>query len=252
MGAIVALTLVGTAVALLTNQPSYYVVLALVVAPLVGAVNMHQATVERMSAGLRAAQDEIRQLAAVAERERIARDLHDVLGHTLSLIVIKSELASKLADRDTLRAVAEIRDVERVARAALDEVRAAVRGYRALLPEEIERARSLLDAAAIESQIDVPALSLTRPQEAALALAVREGITNVVRHARASVAEIHLAAASEGYVLEIRDDGCGGDLIAEGAGLRGMRARIQELGGSVHLERDAGTRLVVRLPRAAA
>lgn len=249
---IVAVTLVGTAVGVLTNQPVYYLVLAFVVSPLVGAVNMHQSMVARTSAGLRAAHDEIRQLAAVAERERIARDLHDVLGHTLSLIVLKSELASKLADGDTARAIDEIRDVERVARAALDEVRATVRGYRPLLPEEVERARSMLETAAIASRIEIPEVALPRAHEEALAFAVREAITNVVRHSGARSATIRLAAVNDAYLLEIRDDGSGGDMLAEGAGLRGMRVRIQALGGTVRRDADSGTRLVVRLPRAAA
>ncbi|HEX7241749.1 MAG TPA: histidine kinase [Longimicrobiaceae bacterium] len=92
----------------------------------------------------------------MAERERIARDLHDLLGHTLSLIVLKSELAAKLATRDPERAVREIRDVERVSREALREVREAIRGYRASLPEEVERARSLLDAAAEIARRELP------------------------------------------------------------------------------------------------
>jgi two-component system sensor histidine kinase DesK len=209
--AIVAVTLVGTAVGVLTNQPVYYLVLAFVVAPLIGAVNMHQSTVARTSAGLRAAHDEIRHLAAVAERERIARDLHDVLGHTLSLIVLKSELASKLANVDTARAIDKIRDVERVARASLEEVRATVCGYRPLLPEEVERARSMLETAAIASRIEIPEIALSRAQEEALAFAVREAITNVVRHSGAHSATIRLAAVDDAYLLEIRDDGSGAE-----------------------------------------
>ncbi|MGH9421817.1 MAG: sensor histidine kinase, partial [Thermoanaerobaculia bacterium] len=106
----------------------------------IGAVNAYFAQVGRANTRLRMAHEEIEHLAKVAERERIARDLHDVLGHTLSLIILKSELASKLADRDPSRAREEIRDVERISREALSEVRQAVRGYRAGLQQELDGA----------------------------------------------------------------------------------------------------------------
>src|SRR5712691_11871324 len=115
----------------------------------IGGTNMHFAQVHRANKKLRMAQDEIEHLAKVAERERIARDLHDLLGHTLSLIILKSELASKLAERDVERARAEIRDVERISREALSEVRQAVRGYRAGLQHELDGATEMLRAASI-------------------------------------------------------------------------------------------------------
>src|SRR5438105_13442886 len=115
---------------------------------LIGAANVHQQQRSAANARLRLAHDEIEHLAKVAERERIARDLHDLLGHTLSLIILKSELASKLADRDIERARNEIRDVERISREALTQVRAAVRGYReGGLRRELDSAREALDTA---------------------------------------------------------------------------------------------------------
>jgi two-component system sensor histidine kinase DesK len=250
-GGIAAIAAAGALIGIATDQGIYSLFATLVVVPLIGAVNMHQVRVERTTARLRAAHDEVRRLAAVAERERIGRDLHDVLGHTLSLIVLKSELASKVAAHDAAQAVQEMRDVERVARAALDDVRQTIRGYRPALSEEIERARMLLNAAAIESQIDAPAIALAPAEEETLAFAIREGVTNVVRHSGARHVRIVLMDAPDGLTLEISDDGAG-TAIVEGGGLSGMRDRVTALGGSMRRESARGTHLIVRLPRLAA
>jgi two-component system sensor histidine kinase DesK len=218
---------------------------------LVGVINLNAAQVARTNARLRLAQDEVRHLAAVAERERIARDLHDVLGHTLSLIVLKSELASRLAGRDPERAAREIRDVEQVSRTALAEVREAIRGYRGTLEDEIARAGSLLRAAGIHAELAVQLLPMDRAAEEALALALREAVTNTVRHAGASACTVRVGAADGVCTLVVRDDGRGG-IRAEGSGLRGMRERVESLGGRVEWVCRGGTTLTVRVPVAPA
>src|SRR5262249_25675425 len=114
------------------HLPAYFWIPALTVSVLVGAINIHYRQRDRDNKKLLMAQEEVEHLAKVAERERIARDLHDVLGHTLSVIVVKSELAAKLAEKDPARAVSEIKDVERISRDALAQVRNTVRGYQAL------------------------------------------------------------------------------------------------------------------------
>jgi two-component system sensor histidine kinase DesK len=215
----------------------------------VGAVNAHFAQVGRAHARLRMAQDEIEHLAKVAERERIARDLHDVLGHTLSLIILKSELASKLADRDPQRAREEIRDVERISREALSEVRQAVRGYRAGLQREIDSAAEMLRAASIELSTKVEPVPLAPAQEAILALALREAVTNVVRHAAASCCTIELLRADDEILMIVTDNGRGG-AQADGAGISGMRERITTLGGRVTRDGSRGTVLMIALPLA--
>jgi two-component system, NarL family, sensor histidine kinase DesK len=122
----------------------------------------------------------------VAERERISRDMHDVLGHTLTAIALKSELAEKLIDTDVVRAAQEIRDVARITRESLGELRAAIAGYRAAgIEAELGRARSALESAGLRVECEVESVSLTSEQEGVLALAVREGVTNVIRHAKA-------------------------------------------------------------------
>jgi two-component system sensor histidine kinase DesK len=215
----------------------------------IGAVNAHFAQVGRANKRLQMAQDEIEHLAKVAERERIARDLHDVLGHTLSLIILKSELASKLADRDPQRAREEIRDVERISREALSEVRQAVRGYRAGLQHELDGAAAMLRAASIELTTTLDPVPLAPAQEAILALALREAVTNVVRHSEASHCTIVLSRNGEEIRLIVSDDGRGG-MHEEGAGISGMRERIAALGGSVSRDGSRGTTLTVTLPLA--
>ena len=128
---------------------------ALVFTIVTGAANIFDAERERVQRRLRRADEEIERLAALAERERIARDLHDLLGHTLSVIVVKSELAARLAEREPARAGDEMRDVERIGRDALAEVRAAVVGYRAQgLRGELDGARRALAAAGVEATIE--------------------------------------------------------------------------------------------------
>jgi two-component system sensor histidine kinase DesK len=231
----------------LADAPGYFWLGGVALSPLIGAVNLHFARVGRTQRKLRLAQDEIEHLATVAERERIARDLHDVLGHTLSLIILKSELASKLAERDPARALREIRDVEAVARKALQDVREAIRGYRATLSDEVERARSLLKAADIDAQFHIAPLELSRAHAETLALALREAVTNVVRHSHAQHCRITVRAADNAALLEISDDGRGG-AAAEGAGLRGMRERIEMLGGTVQRNAARGLQLTITLP----
>jgi two-component system sensor histidine kinase DesK len=221
---------------------------ALIFTIITGATNLFDAERLRAERRLRRADEEIERLAALGERERIARDLHDLLGHTLSVIVVKSELASRLAEREPARARDEMRDVERIGREALTEVRAAVAGYRAKgLRGELDGARRALAAAGVEATVegDLPALPIAC--ESALAFAVRESVTNVVRHADARHATIKVGMEGSAVTLEVTDDGRGGD-APEGAGLTGMRERIAALGGTVQREGASGTVVRVSLP----
>jgi two-component system sensor histidine kinase DesK len=215
----------------------------------VGISNLYVAQSKRADAKLRAAQEENVALAAVAERERIARDLHDVLGHTLSVIVLKAELAGRLMGRDDARAAAEIADVEKTARTALAEVREAIGGYRAKgLTAEVEQARLTLETAGVALRCESKPPSLQARQETVLSLAMREAVTNIVRHARASACVMRFGTAPDGFAtLEVEDDGAT-RIEREGNGLRGMRERVQELGGRFRIEAERGTRLVIELP----
>lgn len=216
---------------------------------IIGAGNTFFAERNRMNRKLRKANEEIEHLAKVAERERIARDLHDVLGHTLSVITLKSELAGKLIDRDPQRAGKEIREVEEISRKALSEVRDAIRGYRSRgLMAELAQAKATLETAGVAVQCDAAStLQLPAMQESVLSLAVREGVTNVVRHARAASCRLRLEQRNGTCRLEISDDGQGFVSI-EGNGLRGMRERVEMLGGTLERSNKSGTMLVITLP----
>ncbi|HET8796832.1 MAG TPA: sensor histidine kinase [Thermoanaerobaculia bacterium] len=219
---------------------------------IIGGINIHFCQVARANAKLRLARDEIEHLAKVAERERIARDLHDLLGHTLSLVVLKSELASKLSERDPERARDEIRDVERIAREALAEVRAAVRGYRAGgLAAEVQHAHSTLSTAGVVLESEISKSPIPPAQEAVLCLALREAVTNIVRHAGARQCRIRLRVIDDAAIMTIADDGRGGN-EPFGSGLLGMRERVELIGGTLQRDGRQGTTLTVRVPLHAA
>src|SRR5215469_1340986 len=216
---------------------------------IIGAGNTFLAERNRMNRQLRKANEELEHLAKLAERERIARDLHDVLGHTLSVITLKSELAGKLIDRDPGRAGKEIREVEQISRQALSEVRDAIRGYRTGgLAAELAHAKATLETAGVAVQCDAAtSVQLPAIEESVLSLAVREGVTNVVRHARASNCRLHVAQQDGSCRLEIADDGQGFYTL-EGNGLRGMRERVEMLGGTLERTNRSGTTLIITLP----
>jgi two-component system sensor histidine kinase DesK len=215
---------------------------------IVGASDIHFAQRNRANRKLLRAQEEIEHLATVAERERIARDLHDVLGHTLSVIILKSELAGKLMDRDPQRAGNEIREVEQISRQALSEVRDAIRGYRSQgLSAELAQAKATLETAGVSVKCEAAKITLPALHESVLSMAVREAVTNVVRHAQAHRCSMKLEQHNGSCRLAIEDDGRGGAQY-EGNGLRGMRERVEMLGGTLNCESQSGTRLTITLP----
>jgi two-component system sensor histidine kinase DesK len=215
---------------------------------IIGISNLLMSQRVRTNAKLELAHEEIEHLAKLAERERIARDLHDVLGHTLSVIVLKSELAGRLFERDPQRAREEIADVEQVSRKALSEVREAIGGYRSEgLAAEIERAHRTLDAAGVTLTCESKPPSLSVAEETVLALAMREAVTNIVRHAQASQCRMRFDAEEDRTSLTVEDDGRG-NIRQEGNGLRGMRERIESLGGKFTIDGRQGTRLCIDIP----
>jgi two-component system sensor histidine kinase DesK len=216
----------------------------------VGAINVIYRFNAQRDAELKLSHDEVRRLAAMAERERIGRDLHDLLGHTLSLITLKLELSRRLLDRDEVAARREMEEAEQVARHALAEVRSAVTGIRASgLAAELASARLLLNASMVGFEYTSELPVLPERIESELALVLREAITNVHRHARASTAEAHVGIEGRTLVLTVTDDGKGG-VGDEGNGICGMRERVRKLGGSIGFEsvRAQGTRVRIAIP----
>ncbi|MBB1473571.1 sensor histidine kinase [Luteimonas sp. MC1782] len=226
--------------ALWLGYPWQAVVWLPLVALIVGTVVHVEHANHATDAALRLSHDEVRRLAALAERERIGRDLHDLLGHTLSLVALKSDLAARLVERDPAAARAEIDAVSRVARDALAQVRSAVSGIRAAgIAAELASARLLLecDGVALRHDWDERGLAggaLPPRVENTLALVLREAVTNIQRHARAQSAEISMRATDDGITLRIRDDGRGGAIVP-GNGVGGMRERIEVLGGRLDI-----------------
>ena len=215
----------------------------------IGGMNMMYRSKGQADAQLRLSHEEIRRLAATAERERIGRDLHDLLGHTLSLVALKSELAARLVERDAAAAGREMREVERVAREALTQVRAAVSGLHApQLLAEMASARLLLETAGILVDSRTDTADLPPALDAALAMVLREAATNIQRHASAHRVGVVLTRTSERVRLCIEDDGCGG-VVREGNGLIGMRERLAALGGTLQIDSEPGhgTRLCADL-----
>jgi two-component system, NarL family, sensor histidine kinase DesK len=207
--------------------------------------------IARANRELRATREELARLAVSEERLRIARDLHDLLGHSLSLIALKSELTRKLLEGDPRRAAAELEDIQSVSRTALAEMREAVQGYRRLaLADALESAKSALAAARIDCELPERDVTLPVEVDSVLAWAVREGTTNVIRHSGARHCAIRVNADDGRAVVEIEDDGKSASEAGVGNGLRGLRERAQGVRGDVDagLLPEGGYRLRLSVP----
>lgn len=216
---------------------------------IIGTIVNVERSSEAKDAALKLSHDEVRRLAATAERERIGRDLHDLLGHTLSLITLKLELARKLADRDTEASKRELEEAERVARHALAEVRSAVTGIRSAdLAAELASARLLLESSQVHLEYAAPPQDLPPDIERCLALVLREAATNIARHAQASHVRIGFQREPDAVQLSVEDDGRGG-VSVDGNGLAGMRDRVRAMQGTLSIDspRGAGTKVLVRV-----
>ncbi len=235
------LMLLDLLLGVVTAAPPVTMAFMLFLIPAVGATTATFSHAFRTNRELRLARREIARLAVSEERLRFARDLHDLLGHSLSLITLKSELAEQLISEDPQAAQREVRDIEAAARTALQEVREAVAGYRqTTLESELQRARELLVAAGIRCIVQNDAGTLPTPIEALLTWVVREGVTNVMRHSRAKQCVISLTRQSGEICLAVTDNGQGDSRQASSAalqsgqsgnGLRGLRERVETCGG---------------------
>ncbi|MCX4551419.1 sensor histidine kinase [Streptomyces sp. NBC_01387] len=221
-----------------------------------GAVTAAVLTLSETVMELRSTRQELARSAVEQERLRFSRDLHDLLGHTLSVIVVKSEAARRIAPRDMEAALGQISDIETVGRQALTEIREAVTGYRdASLASELDRARSALTAAGIEPVVRQSGPPLAPENAALLGWVVRESVTNAVRHSGATRCQITVdGGAPERVRLVIKDNGRGVGSTPPGSGLKGLTERLAAAGGSLEAGpgQRSGFRLVAELPADAA
>ncbi|MFD0672904.1 sensor histidine kinase [Cohnella sp. GCM10027633] len=238
--------------------PAVLAMLLLPVAMLIGRRS------RRLRMQLRLANDEIERLSKSEERQRISRELHDTLGHTLTMITLKSELAEKMIDAKPERAKQEIRDVQATSRAALKQVRDLVTDMSAVtILEELPNAKRILAAASIgvKLQGDFDSIALSPLLDNLLGMCMREAVTNVVKHSRARLCTIAWAEEPARYVLTVADDGVGlagrdeqGILPAHGHnGLRGMQERLNLVDGLLRLTPNSpqgqGARLTITVPK---
>jgi two-component system sensor histidine kinase DesK len=218
-----------------------------VVAIIVFAVGSMTAVIRLMSERGEQYQAMSRELALVAERERVARDVHDVLGHSLTVVTVKAELAERLVDLDPERAKAELAEIQALSRQALAEIRETVGGLRqARLDNELASARTALAGAGIEAHVPDDPAAVDPRHRTVLAWVLREATTNVVRHSDADACWVELDSDR----LTVRDDGRGLGGRPEGNGIRGLRERVEAAGGRLSLETGReghGTVLEVRL-----
>lgn len=177
------------------------------------------------------------ELTVTAERARVARDVHDVLGHSLTVVSVKAELAERLIELDPARARGELAEIQALTRQALAELRATVGGLRtAVLDDEIDAAAVALRAAGIEADLPVDVSALDPRHRGVAAWVLREAVTNVVRHSGARRCVVTLQSAR----LAVVDDGCGSADLVTGNGLRGLRERVTGSGGTLSVGRAAG------------
>ncbi|MGG1516029.1 sensor histidine kinase [Paenibacillus oryzisoli] len=205
------------------------------------------------------ANDEITRLATIEERQRISRDLHDTLGHTLSLITLKSELAEKLILKSPERAIQEVNDIQSTSRAALQQVRELISGMNAIsLREEIARSSAILKSAGIafETHGNVHEFQAPPMVHNIFGMCLREAVTNVVKHSGARLCTVSLQEEPGDWTLIIADNGvpckeASPHIPSSGRGLLGMKERLELIDGTLafHTGTGAGTRLIIRVPR---
>ena len=248
---IVLMLLLLLEVSLVKLGPDFWVP-SFLVSTAMGIAGIMQGALRRSREKLIRSQEEVAHLATIAERERISRDLHDLLGHTLSLITIKAELANKLLARDPAAAQKEIQDIEVCARNALGEVRAAVTGYRQVgFTQELANAANCLSAADIGLTTHIDQLTMHANTESILTLALRESVTNITRHSLATHCEIELKKVADHIVLTISDNGSKlseANQVVPGNGLTGMRERINNIGGQLQIMIKQGLSIRISLP----
>jgi two-component system sensor histidine kinase DesK len=231
--------------------PYYYVPAALFTL-MIGGINIYQHDIDIKNQALNLSQQEVRDLARTSERERIARDLHDLIGHTFSVITLKAELAGKLIGKDNQKAKLEISELETISRQALKQVREVVTGYRSSdLNTELAHAKYILESNEINFSYQFDDIEMSTVINKELAIILKELVTNILKHAQASKVKASITKNKDQVLLNVTDDGIGFDQSESenhGYGLKGIQERATKLSGRFILESNSSTSITVSIP----
>jgi two-component system sensor histidine kinase DesK len=225
------------------NFDGYFYTPTLIFTLIVGVLTIYQYALHQNKQELILSRKETQRLAQVAERERIARDLHDLIGHTFSVITIKADLAGRLLDKDMEKARIEIKQLENISRVALSQVREVVSGYRTSdLLSELANAKNVFNSVDIDFQyqfenIDEQQIELDSTSNKELAIVLRELVTNIIKHAKATQVTSIIKYHNGKIILAMQDDGQGFENSQhKGFGIKGIEERIQKLKGFVSIK----------------
>ncbi len=217
---------------------------------LVGGVNIYQHDISLKRKELILSQQEVRHLARTSERERIARDLHDLIGHTFSVIALKAELANKLVEKDIGKAKEEIRAIENTSREALSQIREVVSGYRTSdLNTELAHAKYVLESNEISFQYQFDKLEMDEHNNKELAIILKELVTNILKHSQSTQVEARIEEVNKQVCLTVKDDGIGFvENQIRGFGLKGISERVNKLNGKLSIQSSTGTEVTILVP----
>lgn len=234
---------------------SFFYIPAIVFSFMIGGINIYQHDIDIKRKELILSQQEVKHLAKISERERIARDLHDLIGHTFSVITLKAELAGKLIEKDQLKAKNEIRELETISRDALKQVREVVTGYRTSdLNTELAHAKYVLESNDIHFNYQFDAIDIKNSTNKELAIILKELVTNILKHSKASQANCHITESNKQIVFKLKDNGIGfgndqQTLNSNGFGLKGIQERVEKLLGTLEFFSKQGSQFTILIPQ---
>ncbi|MCX7553996.1 sensor histidine kinase [Marinicella sp. S1101] len=231
-------------------SPFYYVPAALFTL-LIGGINIYEHDITLKNQALMLSQQEVRDLARTSERERIARDLHDLIGHTFSVITLKAELAGKLINKNKDKARHEISELEQISRDALKQVREVVTGYRTSdLNTELAHAKYVLESNEIHFAYQFDDIEMSNQINKELAIILKELVTNILKHAHASQVSAKITQSEQAVILTVVDDGVGFIQSNEkkGFGLKGIEERVKNFSGTLEIDSIKQTSITVTIP----
>lgn len=243
---------IGTISAIFTLSKYFYLP-GIIFTIFIGGINIYQHEIDQKRQALKLSQQEVKQLAKTAERERIARDLHDLIGHTFSVITLKADLAGKLIDKDSERAKKEIKELENISRTALSQVREVVTGFRTSdLKAELASAKYLLQSNDIDFDYSLGELTVGDQINKELAIIFKELTTNIIKHAKASKVTAAIEQDKKGIRLTVADNGKGmGSQTSDGFGLQGIQERLEKFKGTLKISNIKGCEINIFIGQSA-